>query len=139
MSGVGFVAMKPQPGAYATVKEMTADPRKGWLMSASAVLSLRAGHEQRYPLMRRDAAAPSSPNCWQMPAGRCDLEELPLATACRELTEELGIRGAVQNWSATEVHSAGDEVTYQTATAVHCFQARWAEDGNTLEFYQTAP
>jgi 8-oxo-dGTP pyrophosphatase MutT (NUDIX family) len=134
-SGPGYVAIKPQPDAYATVKELLADPSKGWLMSATALLSLRVGEEVRYPMMLRDAGAPVSPNCWQIPAGRCDQEELPLATACRELAEELGVSGEVTDWSDVAIRMGGPEVTYLTATGIHWFKGRCAVHGNTLEFY----
>lgn len=135
VAGPGFVTIQPHPQGYATVRELRADPCRGWLLSASAVLGLRVGDEVRYPLLCRDARAPVSPNRWQVPAGRCDPGELPLAGARRELVEELGVRGEISSWEDAVHLPGGPEVEYLTLQGTHRFQARWGLVGNTVEFY----
>ena len=135
VSGAGYVTMKPQVGAHATVRQLLDHPEQGWLASASSVVSLRSKGEVRYALLQRSADAQIGPNLWQFPAGRCSPDEYPLMTACRELHEEIGISGEVSAWSDLEIRVGGFPVTYLTEKGIHRFKARWALHGNVLEFY----
>lgn len=115
---------------------MRSRPNTGWLISATGVLVLHCGDEIRYAMLKRDGDAPVSPNKWQIPAGRCAPGELPFETAWRELEEELGVSGALNDWSSAVVEPClNSPVRYEIGDTVHQFNAAYACDGITVEFY----
>lgn len=134
-TGPGFVTMEPSPGAYASVADLREGRVPGALMSSAALISLVAGAERRYVMVRRDAGAAISPGKWQFPAGRCAPDELPLLTACRELAEEVRITGEVTDWRSVQVRVGGNDVTLLTQDVIHSMRARYVLGRNTVEFY----
>lgn len=134
-TGDGFACDKPGMGAHYTVAELRAQDSPGWLMSSTAMLQLVAGDERRYLLLKRSDDAWAEPGKWQFPAGRCDVDELPLTTACRELQEEVAIAGAVNSWADVRIRVGGAECEYLTQTTVHQFRARHVMANNTVECY----
>jgi len=137
-TGEGFTSMKPNPEGYASVMDLRSGKAVGWLVSSTALMGLAGPeNERRYVLIKRTADAAVEPNRWQFPAGRVATGELPLITACRELTEEIRIEGEHLSWGQTVIRVGGPEVTYLTADEVHTMRARFLHqiDEHTVEFY----
>jgi 8-oxo-dGTP pyrophosphatase MutT (NUDIX family) len=134
-SGQGFVTMSGGPGAYGSVPDLRNRALAGSLMSATALLALTDGNESRFVLLQRDQRASVGAGQWQFPAGRCSLDELPLATACRELAQEVRIEGAFRDWSEVRILVGGPQVEYLTEHHIRSFRARYVYVENTVEFY----
>lgn len=134
-SGQGFVTMTGGGGAYGSVVDLRNQALAGSLMSATALLYLTDGDESRFVMLQRDRAASVEPGQWQFPAARCTLDELPLATACRELAQEVRVAGAVSDWSEVRIVVGGPQVEYLTQHQIRSFRARYVYLENTVEFY----
>lgn len=134
-SGQGFVTMTGGDGAYGSVADLRSRARAGSLVSATALLYLTDGQECRFVLLQRDRRASVGPGQWQFPAARCSLDEMPLATACRELAQEVRIEGAVSDWSEVRIVVGGPQVEYLTQDEIRSFRARYVYLENTVEFY----
>jgi 8-oxo-dGTP pyrophosphatase MutT (NUDIX family) len=134
-AGAGFVTMTGGAGAYGSVAQLRDRTRAGSLVSATALLYLSDGRASRFVLLRRDRAAAVGPGLWQFPAARCARDELPLATACRELAQELRIEGAVSDWSEVRIVIGGPQIEYLTQDEIRSFRARYVYLENTVEFY----
>lgn len=134
-TGPGYVTMAPEPGTYASVLELQRGDKPGGLLSSTAMLSLHDGRERRWVLLQRDDQAVVAPGKWQFPAGRCSPDELPLHTACRELSEEVRIQGEFEDWSQTHIRVGEANIEFLTQDAVHFFRGRYVYVNNTVEFY----
>ena len=136
VKGRGFCTMAPHAEAYGTVAQIRSGALPGILVSASAVASLATADEQRYVLLRRSDDASIDPGRWQFPAGRCDENELPFQTACRELAEEIAIQTPEHdNWRGAALYLSGPLNDYLDEDSIQSFRGLHVWTDNTMEFY----
>ena len=133
--GEGFVTATGGAHSYASVADLRAGTRSGHLVSASALVKVTAGEQQRFVMLRRDFGADVAPGQWHFPAVRCAPGELPLAAACRGLTGEVRIDGAARDWREVRIRVGGPQVDYLTGEGILSLRARHVFAENTLEFY----
>jgi len=133
--GEGFVTATGGANSYGSVAELRAGTRPGHLLSASALVQVSDGRQQRFVVLRRDARADIAPGQWHFPAVRCAHGELPLAAACRGLTSEIRIDGAAHDWRDVRIRVGGPQVDYITGEGIVSLRARHVLADNTLEFY----
>lgn len=135
--GPGFCSMVPAEGSYASVAQIREGEVAGTLGSATALLVVDDGVSPRFVLLEQDAGASVAPLKWQFPAGRSEPEELPLTTACRELTEEIRIfnHEELVSFNSVEINLGRRVVEFLTQDTLHEFKARHVICHNTVEFY----
>lgn len=133
----GFITMDGGQGAYGSVSEIAGKIKWGWLVSATALVIIRDDRKEKLLLIKRTDDAKIEPGLWQAPAGRLELNELPLDCAKRELLEEFGIKGFINNWHDLMIFIGGKEVECQFKNIIHTIKARlvFVEHIKTVEFY----
>lgn len=136
IKGNGFCTMKPTSESYATVSEIRSGKKLGFLMSATAITTLKNNNEKKYVILKRSSDASIEPNMWQFPAGRCDENELPFQTALRELAEEIKISTEEHSsWNKSYLKLNGEEIAFFDDEHIDFFRGKFIFNENTLEFF----
>lgn len=135
--GDGYCTMDAQEGAYATVQQIRQKLVPGFLCSATAIVILKNGTQDKYVLIERDSTASIDPLKWQFPAGRMEYGESPISTALRETNEEVEILedGIILNTNNSKIVKQNQKVQLNYKSKIIEETCDFIENFNTIEFF----